>query len=135
MAQIAENDETIKQRMSVWQASSELFFTPCIESDTRVKHIVNTCLNSGYSLKQLDAIYKYELIPTLFKNVSFWSNSWPGFEDSWLREKVVNYLHGQLADEHYKPSLIKKLRSAFALYFTKKDWKYIKQKLQAAGVK
>ncbi|MFV3330028.1 hypothetical protein ACNFIA_03725 [Pseudomonas sp. NY15437] len=73
-------------RESVWLALSELWLD--VEpTEADLAYIARTLAVSGFSLDELDAIYRLEVVPVVYPNALATAGEWTGFDADWLFEK------------------------------------------------
>lgn len=70
-------------RESVWLALSELWLDT-EPTDADFNYIARTLAASGFSLKELDMIYRREVVPAVYPNALSVAGEWAGFDADWL---------------------------------------------------
>ena len=72
-------------RESVWLALSELWLDTELDT-TDHRAIAQTLASSGFSLAELEAIYRLEVAPAVCTNTWVTAGVWEGFDPDWLFE-------------------------------------------------
>ncbi|MEP9319503.1 hypothetical protein ABKS89_20365 [Pseudomonas sp. LABIM340] len=72
-------------RESVWLALSELWLDTELDDDGRAA-IAGTLSISGFSMDELEAIYRLEVAPVVWANTWVTAGVWDGFDPDWLFE-------------------------------------------------
>lgn len=70
-------------RESVWLALSELWLD-AEPTEADLNYIARTLAVSGFSLEELEAIYRREVVPTVYPNALSVAGEWTGFDADWL---------------------------------------------------
>lgn len=70
-------------RESVWLALSELWLDT-ETTETEINYIARTLAVSGFSLEELEAIYRFEVVPAVYSNALTTAGEWTGFDADWL---------------------------------------------------
>ncbi len=78
----------VDQRMPVWIALSELFLDTELQEDDH-QRIAHVLASSPYAEKKLDEILRFEVTPVLKWNLLSVAGEWAGFDEAWLREKLL----------------------------------------------
>lgn len=90
---MALTPEEIDRRWPVWQAMSSLFLDTQMQHGD-CKHLARAIVASGYSPAQVHAILWNEVFPALADNLRVVAGEWAGFDDGWLRQRIVDVLTG-----------------------------------------
>jgi hypothetical protein len=77
-----------EHRMPVWIALSQLFLDTELQEDDH-QRIARVLASSPYPEKKLDEILRFEVTPVLKWNLLSVAGEWAGFDEKWLREKLV----------------------------------------------
>lgn len=72
-------------RESVWLAVSELWLDSELDDSGRAA-IARTLAISGFSVAELEAIYRLEVAPVVWTNTRVAAGVWDGFDPDWLFE-------------------------------------------------
>lgn len=72
-------------RESVWLALSELWLDTELDKPGRAA-IAKTLAISGFSVAELEAIYRLEVAPVVWTNAWATAGVWQGFDPDWLFE-------------------------------------------------
>jgi len=78
----------LERRKPIWIALSE-FYLDTELSDSALRHIAFTFLDSPYTLDEVRVINKYEVFPLLQANLLSPAGIWAGFDEDWLVEKIT----------------------------------------------
>ncbi|MNN09669.1 hypothetical protein D3C81_1225590 [compost metagenome] len=70
-------------RESVWLALSELWLDTELD-DVSYDYIARTLATSGFPLPELEAIYRQEVVPSVYTNGLSVAGEWAGFNADWL---------------------------------------------------
>lgn len=70
-------------RESVWLALSELWLDTALDDDD-LAAIARTLSISGFSVAELEAIYRLEVAPVVWANTWVVAGAWEGFDPDWL---------------------------------------------------
>ncbi len=100
------NAETLKNRIPVWIALSELYLDTEINENT-LKYIANEIKKSSYTIQEVLDINKYEVFPVLYSNLISVVGIWDMFDEEWLVNSIL---------KSYKKNVFFRAKSAF-LYF------------------
>lgn len=84
----------VDERMPVWSALSELFLDTELQEEDH-QRIAQILSASPYSAKKLDEILRFEVTPVLKYNLSSIAGEWTGFDESWLREQLVQRINAR----------------------------------------
>ena len=109
---------TINQRKPLWLALSDLFLDTELEEFT-LTHIAKTMKESGYSLKEINAILMLEVFPVCISNLyPLPGGVWSGFDENDLVKAIISAK---------RPNRFKQwiLRRSFKLI--QEDWEKILQ--------
>lgn len=110
----------IAERLPVWEAISELWLdTEHEESD--LEYIARRLAESGYSLDELEDIYRVEVAPVVHGNLRQVAGEWIGFGPEWLKDAVLRHL----ADPHHRARALR--RQATTTKFVAEDWQRVKR--------
>jgi hypothetical protein len=77
------------RRRWVWQEISDLFLDEEI-TDRTLRAIARTSAECGYSERELDAIYRYEVAPAVAFNVFDTLGTWGYFDTLWLEDRILH---------------------------------------------
>ncbi len=70
-------------RESVWLALSELWLDT-ETTEATISYIADTLVVSGFPLDELEAIYRFEVVPAVYSNALTTAGEWAGFDADWL---------------------------------------------------
>ena len=132
---VSLDDDFIDKRPPVWEALTYVITTSMEERN--IKNIVNACKASGYSIKLLDRIFIYELMPA----ISYYEDEWTaeyfiyvGYDISWLKKIVPLYTRYRWITEDSRISWIKKFARKYQWYHYAKNWEKVTVRLKAEGI-
>lgn len=81
------SEDDLRRRKPLWTAISTLWLDT--EKDRAdLEHIASVAIRSGYSVKELDEIYRYEVAPVVYQNLHSVAGVWAGFDEAWLHQEA-----------------------------------------------
>ncbi len=89
------SEEEIKRRLPIWEALSELFVDTEL-NEASYQYIAKTIKQSDFEPKEIDHILWYEVLPGVGDNLRCITGEWSGFEQGWLKERILKVLSSQL---------------------------------------
>lgn len=111
-------DPKLEERMPVWSALSELFLDTELQKEDH-ERIAAILAASPFSEEKLEEILRFEVTPALRANLLSIAGEWAGFDDGWLRERIV-------------PRMDRRPLFRFGVSrMILRDWKEIKRKVAA----
>lgn len=81
------SDEELNRRKPVWIAISRLWLDTEID-DLDIRHIAQVAQASGFSIKELNEIYLYEVAPVVSANLLVPAGIWTDFDENWLTSEA-----------------------------------------------
>ncbi len=75
----------LARRKPVWTELSRLWLDTALD-DGDLRLIADTLARSGYSLPELERIYRREVAPVVYANTLAVAGVWDGFDPDWLHE-------------------------------------------------
>jgi hypothetical protein len=121
MNQLSEDE--IKRRMPVWEAISDLWLDTEL-GENGVLYIARVLAESGYSLEEIDKIYKEEVAPVVYMNAYSVTGVWTGFDPVWLKEEIL-----KKTKRHFIISdlpIIKQIKIKIITCSVEDNWKSVK---------
>jgi len=112
-------------RESVWLALSELWLDTELDEGGRAA-IAGILSISGFSLVELDAIYRLEVAPVVWTNTWVTAGVWDGFDPDWLFEACRRNLRRRRGLWHRLHCRV--LRRAMT-YASEEHWQKIRAQL------
>lgn len=80
--------ETIRKRMPVWSALSDLFLDTQLDQDD-LAYIARVLHASPYTNLEIWAILRYEVYPVCIGNMTCVAGEWANFPDDWLMQYIA----------------------------------------------
>ena len=81
----------LARREPVWRAMAALWLDTELE-ETELRYIAAALRESGLPRATLERIYRVELAPVLGPNLLSVAGEWAGFDDAWLRARILDNL-------------------------------------------
>ena len=114
----------IESRKPVWSALSELWLdTELTEHD--LNHIASAMARSKYSLRELRAIYLYEVAPVVYSNLMNDAGEWAGFNEEWLYSEI----EAKLRNTNLLKRLLVRLKKPLMTFATERHWEVLAKKV------
>ncbi|MDC7995657.1 DUF7079 family protein [Altibacter sp. HG106] len=76
------------RRFPVWKALSQLYLDTKLQQDD-YKQIGTILYSSGFTLAEIKAIHRYEVVPVVGTNLMSAAGVWTGFDDAWLQTQCT----------------------------------------------
>jgi len=113
-----------KEREKVWDTLSEFYLDNEIQGGY-YDYIYDVFVKSGFTMKEIRAIDKYEVFPVVFINLLSVAGEWVGFEREWLFKRCSRNFRR-------KNNILHRLK-CIVLYLlfggmTKEQWQEIEQR-------
>lgn len=86
------NEREIARRVPVWAALAELFLDTELQ-DYHYRYIADRLLDSGYGLQELEKIFRAEVAPVFYTNLSAVAGEWQPWSADFVKERVLEYLN------------------------------------------
>jgi hypothetical protein len=84
------SDNEISARLPIWEAMSELF----LDNDNNpYEYVARVCAASKFNIDELETILFEDIYPVLSPNLSITGFVWTGFDQEWLRERILSGSH------------------------------------------
>lgn len=77
----------LADRQPVWQALASLYLDTELQAEDFAL-IAQQIAASPYSLAEAKAINRYEVFPTLYRNLLSIGGEWTGFDNAWLSKHI-----------------------------------------------
>jgi hypothetical protein len=93
-----------QRRRAVWSALSDLWIDSEIQ-DHEMDYLAQILVDSGYTLAELENIYRYEVSTVVWTNLSPLNSGekvWSGFDQEWLGNEIVKNLEREEKDPLYR---------------------------------
>jgi hypothetical protein len=83
------------ERLQLWSALADLY----LDTDVRPGLALNalSLLASGFDEAQWDWIFQHEVTPAVYHNMQCVAGEWAGFDEAWLRERILAHKTKTLA--------------------------------------
>ena len=78
----------VEERLPVWKALSEFFLDTDLQPK-ELEQIAQSLAATNYSEQRLEEFLNFEVCVACRWNI--FSGRWGGFEDGWLRKKIISY--------------------------------------------
>jgi hypothetical protein len=91
-------------RISVWSAISDLWIDSEIQ-DHELDYLAKVLIDSGYTMDELENIYKNEVSPVVWMNLFPLNTAptvWAGFDQQWLQAEIMSSIDRQQKDPLYR---------------------------------
>ena len=88
------SEAEIEARLPLWRALSDLFLDTELQG-YHYKYLAKVVLESGLKPAEVQRILWNEVFPALADNLRIATGEWSGFQDDWLRERILNVLSGR----------------------------------------
>jgi len=95
------SEQAIERRKRVWSALSDLYLDTELPDDS-IERIVQTFINSGYSLAEIKQINYNEVAPVLGRNLISIAGEWAGFDEEWLYKAITEQIHKKKPTLHFQ---------------------------------
>jgi|GEM_PF-1376586 len=119
-----EQHKPTEERMHIWSIFSNQFLDT--ETRTELPYAASLCVNAGWSVKEAQSIWCYEVAPVVWTNVWDTTGEWMGFGDSWLQEQIPKKRGHWPNRPGIVPYLIYRLR----VHFIHRSWLGIKHLME-----
>lgn len=116
--------EEIESRKPVWSALSELWLDTELQ-ETDLNHIASAMARSKYSLRELRAIYLYEVAPVVYPNLMTDAGEWAGFNEEWLYSEI----EAKLRNTNLLKRLLLRLKKPLMTSATERYWEVLAKKV------
>ena len=83
----------VARRKPVWSELSRLWLDTELD-DGDLALIADTLARSGYTLDELERIYRREVAPVVYPNTLAVAGAWSGFDPDWLHEEARRNAEG-----------------------------------------
>ena len=128
-------EEIAKQRMPVWVALSDLFtYREVVGCDKVLERIIDTCVESGYSIELLEKIYYYEVVSSIFSlfNGSISTADSGSVPSNFITQKILENIHNKFHSENSVPHLLEKFKKFRYFREVHKKWRMLKALLKCS---
>jgi hypothetical protein len=83
----------IDRRMPLWRAMADLFLDTELQ-EYQYRHLARVVVESGFTPQEVHDILWDEVFPALGDNLRSVAGEWAGFNDEWLRKRIVEVHSG-----------------------------------------
>uniref|UniRef100_UPI001E3DA83E DUF7079 family protein n=1 Tax=Labilibacter marinus TaxID=1477105 RepID=UPI001E3DA83E len=118
--------EIVKKRAKVWEAISKFYLDTELQ-DVDYKNISSVFIDSGFSVKELMEIDKFEVFPTLQNNLNSTTGEWSGFNKELL---IANCLQNYYKKDSFIFRLTVGLKNKLFFNMRKIHWELINKHIK-----
>lgn len=113
----------VSERLPVWEAISELWLDT-EQGEAGLRYIAQRLAQSGYSLSELEDIYRVEVAPVVHENLRQVAGEWAGFSREWLQKAVLRHL----AEPNHRARAER--QQAYMTELVADDWRQVRRPVE-----